>query len=446
MTSWRAWTGLLLALAWVAPAAAQPGAGEVLSIEAAVSRALEANRGLQTTRSEIDGLSDRIEAARTRKYPVLSARLLEGVFLKPLEATFPAGAFGGFGALGPFPPSDTTVRSDTRVLSAAVLSAAQPLTQLRKVSRGIRALELEQEVARSRVDAQAREVASGVRKAYYQLQRAEASLVALTESIALARELMRLSEAQREQRIILAADLLGARARLARAEHEQRLLVDAASTMREQINALLARDLAMPFTVPSLPPPSFEEVSLADAEARALEAHAGVKQAELRKAQAENAVEIAREAYIPDVSLAVSYAALANVDVVPRQMFTAGVLVDWEPWNWGRFGHEVAASRRAVARAELAISEAGDAIRREVRASWRTLGSARRFVDVTALGQEAAREQVRVATERVKAEAALLREALQAHATLADADAQHDAALAAFWTALAEFERATGVR
>ena len=116
MTSWRAWTGLLLALAWVAPAAAQPGAGEVLSIEAAVSRALEANRGLQTTRSEIDGLSDRIEAARTRKYPVLSARLLEGVFLKPLEATFPAGAFGGFGALGPFPPSDTTVRSDTRVL------------------------------------------------------------------------------------------------------------------------------------------------------------------------------------------------------------------------------------------------------------------------------------------------------------------------------------------
>ncbi|BCS31806.1 transporter [Luteitalea sp. TBR-22] len=443
----RAWAGWLLVAACVTPAAAQPGGtGEILSIEVAVSRALEANRGLQIARSEVEGLSDRIAAVRTRKYPVLSARLLEGAFLLPLEATFPAGAFGSFGAIGPFPPTDTTVRSDTRFLSAAVLTAAQPLTQLRKVSRGIRGLQLEQDLARERIDAQSREVASGVRKAYYQLQRTQAGLQATEETVALARELVRLATAHRDARVVLGADLLTAQSRLARAEHEARRLEDAAVTLREQLNALMGRDLALGFDVPPLPAPGATEASLPEAEARALEARSEIRQAELRRQQAENAVHLAREAYIPDISVAVTYAALANVEVLPRQTFTAGVLLEWEPWTWGRVGHEVAASRRAVDRAALAATEAGEGIRREVRAAWRTLGEARRFIDVTALAQQAAREQVRVANERVRAEASLVREALQAQAALAEADAQHDAALTSFWTAFAEFERVTGVR
>lgn len=437
----------LLALACAVPAAGQAGgAGEVLSIDVAVSRALEANRGLQIARSEVEGIGDRIAAVRTRKYPALSARLLEGAFLLPLEATFPAGAFGSFGAIGPFPPTDTTVRSDTRFLSAAVLTAAQPLTQLRKVSRSIRALQIEQDLARERIDAQAREVASGVRKAYYQLQRTQAGLQASAETVALARELVRLATLHREARVVLGADVLTAESRLARAEHEARRLQDAATTLREQLNALMGRDLALAFEVPPLPPPAAAEASLPEAETRALEARSEIRQAELRRQQAENAVHLAREAYIPDISVAVTYAALANVEVLPRQTFTAGVLFEWEPWTWGRVGHEVAASRRAVDRAALAAIEAGEGIRHEVRAAWRTLGEARRFIAVTALAQEAAREQLRVANERVRAEASLVREALQAQAALAEADAQHDAALTSFWTAFAEFERVTGVR
>lgn len=435
----------LLAVAWAVPLRAQNASPQgVLTLDAAVSHALEANRALQITQSEVDAYEDRIAALRTRRYPHLSTRLLEGVFLTPLEATFPAGAFGSIGALGLFPPTDTTITSDTRFLSAAVLTAAQPLTQLRSVRRGVRQLQLEQNLARERLEAQARETAFGVRKAYYQLQRTQATLDATTQAIALARELVRLAGAAREERVILETDLLAAQARLARAEHEQRLLADAATTLREQINALMARDLSTSFTLPPLPPPAPAEVSLLEAEAQALRARSELRQAALRKEQAENAVDLAREAYIPEISLTVSYAALANVEVVPRQMVTAGVLFEWEPWTWGRVGREVAASRRAVERADLAITEAEEAIRREVRVAFRTLAEARRFVAITALGQQAAREQVRVATERVTAQAGLLREALQAQAALAEADAQHDAALSSFWTAFAEFERVTG--
>lgn len=445
MAQYSVAASLVLVLACVAGTSAQPpGTGEVLPLDEAVALAIEANRALQIARSEADGIGDRIEAARTRRYPHFSTRLLEGVFLTPLEATFPAGAFGAFPVVGPFPPTDTTIRSDTRFLSAAVLTAAQPITQVRKVGRSVRALELERDLATARYEAQARETASGVRKAYYQLQRTQAALEATSEAVALARELVRLASVHREQRVVLGADVLAAQSRLARTEHEQRRLADAATTLREQINAAMGRDLDTGFAVLPLPPPAIAEISLPEAEARALAARSEVRQAEIRRQQAENAIALARDAYMPDISVAVSYAALANVEVVPRQMFTAGVLFEWEPWTWGRVGHEVAASRRAADRAGLAATEAGEAIRREVRVAFRTLAEARRFVDVTALGQQAAREQVRVATTRVQAEAGLLREALQAQAALAEADAQYDGALSAFWTAFAEFERVTG--
>lgn len=426
------------------PAWGQDPSGDLLTLDAALAGAIDANRSLRIAQLEVDAFADRIEAARSRRYPNLSARLLEGVFLTPLEATFPAGAFGTFGAIGPFPPTDTTVVSDTRFLSAAVLTAAQPLTQLRRIGRGVKQLELERDLARERLDAQVRETTSALRKAYYQLQRTQATLDAMAASLPLARELVRLATVGRDERVVLGADLLAAQARLARAEHEQRVLGDGAQALREQINALMARDIATPFAVPPLPAPGLAEASLPDAEAQALRARGELRQASLRKQQAENAVDLAREGYIPDVSVAVSYAALANVHVVPRQMFTAGLLVEWEPWTWGRVGHEVEANRRAVERADLAMAEAGDAIRRDVRAAFRALAAARRLVEVTALGQEAAREQLRVSTERVTAQAGLLRDALQAQAALADADAQHDAALSAFWSAFAEFERATG--
>ena len=109
MLQLRALSTLLLVVLCAGPLGAQgPEPGDVLTVDVAVRRALEANRLLQIAQSEVDGLGDRIAAVRTRKYPHLSTRLLEGAFILPLEATFPAGAFGSFGAIGPFPPTDTT--------------------------------------------------------------------------------------------------------------------------------------------------------------------------------------------------------------------------------------------------------------------------------------------------------------------------------------------------
>ena len=60
------------------------------------------------------------------------------------------------------------------------------------------------------------------------------------------------------------------------------------------------------------------------------------------------------------------------------------------------------------------------------------------------LAREAAQEKLRVATEKYKVEAALLKDTLQAQASLSEANAQYDQALLSFWTARADLDRALG--
>jgi outer membrane protein TolC len=83
-------------------------------------------------------------------------------------------------------------------------------------------------------------------------------------------------------------------------------------------------------------------------------------------------------------------------------------------------------------------------IAREVNDSYRKLHEARILLDVTRVSVEAEREKQRVTLDRYRQQMALLRDTLQAQAAVADANQQHQAALLAFWTARADFERAMG--
>jgi outer membrane protein TolC len=65
-------------------------------------------------------------------------------------------------------------------------------------------------------------------------------------------------------------------------------------------------------------------------------------------------------------------------------------------------------------------------------------------VAVRRLGNESAQEKVRVALLRRRHDAVLLREVLQAQATLAEARAEYDEALLSLWQARADLDKATG--
>jgi outer membrane protein TolC len=147
---------------------------------------------------------------------------------------------------------------------------------------------------------------------------------------------------------------------------------------------------------------------------------------------------------IPEISVSFNYLGFYNFDVLPKNTALVGVLGHWEPWDWGRKREEAEAKTRTVEQARLALKETEDSVRVDVSGKFRKVQETRAMLRVIDLGQQTAREKLRTAIEQSRQQATLQRQLLEAQAASAEADQQYRQALAAFWTARAEFDRAIG--
>jgi outer membrane protein len=186
-------------------------------------------------------------------------------------------------------------------------------------------------------------------------------------------------------------------------------------------------------------------MDVASARTRALADRPELKEARLRVKQAELDKRVKKSEYIPDVSLAVTYASPRNFDsFVPKNFLAAGVSVTWEPFDWGRKRHELAEKEKTIEQANNGLRDAENGVMIEVGAKFRELQQARQALRVAQLKQETARENMRISTNKYKVQAALLSDVLQTQAAMADADYQYQQALLAYWTARADYEKAIG--
>jgi len=151
-----------------------------------------------------------------------------------------------------------------------------------------------------------------------------------------------------------------------------------------------------------------------------------------------------RAEYIPDFSAAFSYVSLPNVSFLPQNVLQAGFLLQWQPFDWGQKRHKIASLKDSVKQAALTGQDAEDQVVVDVKAKFRKLAEARALLDTSALTQEAEREKMRVSTNRYGDKSALLSDVLQQEAAVAQADADYQKALAAFWSAKASFDYALG--
>jgi outer membrane protein TolC len=132
------------------------------------------------------------------------------------------------------------------------------------------------------------------------------------------------------------------------------------------------------------------------------------------------------------------------MDVLPRNLASAGVQMKWEPFDWGRTGRQLAARTHIIAQARHSVREAEDRTMLEVNRLFRNVAEARALLSVVHVAREAAREKLRVTTNRFQVQAVLLSEVLQVRAELSNVSDRHEQALLAFWAAKANFEHALG--
>jgi outer membrane protein TolC len=272
----------------------------------------------------------------------------------------------------------------------------------------------------------------------------QSGLEATEEALKLYRELDSLVERYVVQQVALKSEGLDVKTRLAKAEYEALTLRNSLASLNEQLNELLGRDIRTEFSVSSVPDVTRFEADLATAGTRALEQRPEVKEARLKVKQAEYDKRVKKAEYIPDISLTFNYLSLIHVEVLPTNVAAVGVLVSWNPFDWGRKKRELAEKSKTIEQADNGLRETETLVLIDVHSRFRKLQEARALLRVSQLAQEATGEKLRVTMNKYAQQAVLLKDVLQTQAERAEANHQYRQALLSFWTAKADYEKALG--
>ena len=132
------------------------------------------------------------------------------------------------------------------------------------------------------------------------------------------------------------------------------------------------------------------------------------------------------------------------MQVLPQNVTTAGFLLTWEPFDWGRRHNKVVEATKTIEQTRNGIQETESKIAVEVGAKYRKWHEASLLLQASRTAHEAASEQLRETTNRYKERAALLREVLQSQTQSSETNFQYQQALSSYWSAFAELRKAMG--
>jgi outer membrane protein TolC len=414
---------------------------ETLSLNQAISIALHNNRSVKNARLAVDKGEDEIQSIRTSRLPSTHFYALVSEDMVKHETNLTNPFTGVFPGIGPF-FSLSTPRRPTAVFAAQVL---QPLSQQYRIGLAINAVKLARDDEQQKLRSEEQSLVNNVKQNYYGILQSESALENVRDEVKSYRELDRVTGEFVLQQVVLKSDHLQVQTLLAKAEYEAIDLTNRLSTQKEELNKLLGRDVDTDFSVSPVADATVLEYDISDSRRRAFEQRPELSEARLRIEQAKLDKRIKKSEYIPDVSVGFTWLNLQNFDeVVAKNIASVGVVMSWEPFDWGRKKHQLAEKSKTIEQAENSLKETEDQILIEVGDKFRRLQQSQQAVRVARLSQDTEREALRVTQGRYKFEAALLTEVLQSQAKLADANNQYQQALLSFWTAKAELEKALG--
>jgi outer membrane protein TolC len=415
--------------------------GEMLTLEQAIALALRDNHRVKNAELEVGKMADNLAAARTFRLPSVHLYTLVSEQLVKQETRINDPLSSIIPGLGPF-FTISAPRRPTTIFAGQVL---EPLSQQYRIGLNLKQVGLARDVEREELRQRQQATVNEVKRTYYGILQTQSALDSLQESIRLYRELDRVTGDYVAQQVALKSDSLEVKTRLAKTEYEALNLTNQLATQKEQLNNLLGRDVRTDFRVSAVPDATDFGLDLVSARNRALDQRPELRAGRLKVKQAEVDRRIKKSEYIPDVSVGFTYLTLRNFeDIIPKNFASLGIVVKWEVFDWGRKKDQLAEKDKTIAQAKNGLHEAESLVLIDVGDKFRKLQQTRQALLVAQLGQETAREMLRVNTNRYKLTAALLSEVLQSQAALAEANRQHQQALLGYWTAKAEFEKSLG--
>ena len=417
---------------------------QVLTLNDAVALALKENRNVQISALDVAKAGEATEATKTARLPQFNAYILGGESLTPIDFTIPRGALGVYPSTGPIPAQNATISTPQNFNALIYASAAQPVTQQRKIGLAIRESRVGEEMAEESLRQKKQDTAHQVKEAYYQIVQTQTQISSAQESLKYLTELAALTERNLAEQTVLKSDSLNVKAKLSNQRYQLLVLQDTLASQKEALNRLLGRDLATEFSVEEQPMPGAEELDLAAARREAAEKRSEIREARLQTKKTELDIRREHAEYLPDISVQLSYISLPNISFAPKNILSAGFLLQWQPFDWGQKKHKIEELRSTSKQAVLSAQDAEQQVLLDVNQKFRKLMETRALLDTQAAVQETEREKLRVMMNQYQQKASLLADLLQQQAQVAQADNQYQQALAGFWNAKAGFDHAVG--
>src|SRR6202166_4677112 len=423
---------------------AQDEPAKPLTLEEAVSLARLHNRELKQAGLEIHKQQEAFSEAKTQLYPRFDTYFLASELLTPLDFTIKSGTFGSFPATGPIPAKDSKVHTPARPVAITSVTATQPLTQLLRIDLSIKQQKLGVELSQQSYFVHEQDLVNEVRRGYYAILQSQSEIESQRTLLTYLEELQQLTGRRLQQQAVLKADSLHIAAQRSKASYQLTVIQDALADQKEALNRLLGRDLQTELAVETLPAPLPEESSLKQARVFAIEKRAEIKAETIKKEKAALDTKIEKTRYIPDISIQANYLTAPNISFLPQNVGAVGVLVTWQPWDWGQKRHNIAQKLDAEKQAQLSIDSVRDQVLQEVDSTFRRLREARELLLATQAARDAEAEKLRNEMDAYSHQTILLSDLLQQHSSVASAEDQYRQGLLAFWKARADFERALG--
>ena len=415
-----------------------------LTLEQAISIAQANNRQVKNATLTVAIDEDQIAEAHTYRLPSMNVYALGSQLLTPVDFTFQKGAFGNFPGIGPVPAKDTKIHTPLRPTFYGLTQVSQPLSQQYKIGLNIRQAQLARLVDEQRLRGQKQAVINQVKKAYYAILETQSSLASSEENLKFDRELERTTGELVAEKAALKSETLSVKARIAQEEYNNLALRNTFAGQKEQLNSLLGRDIRTDFSVVEVPEATSTESDLQAAQTKALAARPELREGQLRIEQAKLSRRITKADYIPDVSLTVNNLSFVNVNLLPSNVASAGVLITWNPVDWGRRKHELAVATKQIEQSTNSVNDAESQVLVEVAAKFRKLAESRALMQAAKLQLEAEREKLRVLMNQYQQKVALSKDVLQQRSLVESATSQNSQALLSFWAAKADFEKSLG--
>ena len=425
-------------------AAGQQRTEDVLTLDGAISLTRSHNRELKQAGLEIHKQKEAFREAKTQLYPRFDTYFLASELLTPLDFTIKSGTFGTFPATGPIPAKDSVIHTPARPVAIASITAAQPLTQLFRINLSIKEQKLGAELSQQSYSLREQDVVNEVRRTYYAILQSQSELESHRALLAYLEGLQQLTGRRLQQEAVLKADGLRITAQRTKALYQLTVIEDALADQKEALNRFLGRELQTEFTVEMVPDSLPEESSLQEARKTASAMRPEIKAETIKKEQAALETKIEKTRYIPDVSLQANYLTAPNISFLPQNVGAVGVLLTWQPWDWGQKRHNIAQKADAEKQAQLSIDNVREQVVQEVDSSFRRLREARELLTAAQAARDAEAEKLRNQMDAYSHQAIVLSDLLQQQSSVASAEDQYRQGLLAFWRARADFERALG--